>query len=177
MGTSRRRRSFIAAGVVSIDIKTCVTCGDELHPERAEKYDYCTEPVCQRRNARGLSVVAVGVNKAADQFAILDERTAREAASGRYKKEPDAGGSSRRGPRNGRGARRTTVPEVVPRSSARSSGRSWSEAQENLARTYRAMGLTPDAIARKLGVSRRLVTRILLSAGSDREPAPRPQGT
>ena len=154
--------------MVSIDIKTCVTCGDELHPERAEKYDYCTKPECQRRNARGLSVVAVGVNKAADQFAILDERTAREAAGGRYKKEPDAGGSSRRVARHAPSPERKPVPEVVPRSSARRSTRSWSEAQERLARTYRAMGLTPDAIARKLGISRGLVTRILLSAGSDR---------
>jgi hypothetical protein len=21
---------------------TCITCGDELHPERAKKYNYCT---------------------------------------------------------------------------------------------------------------------------------------
>ena len=28
---------------------TCVTCGVELHPERAEKYDYCTGPDCRAR--------------------------------------------------------------------------------------------------------------------------------
>ena len=37
----------------------CVTCGKELHPERAEKYDYCNDPDCRERNARGLAIVAV----------------------------------------------------------------------------------------------------------------------
>jgi hypothetical protein len=66
----------------------CVTCGDELHPERAEKYHYCTKPECQARNANGLDIVAVGVNKAADQYVVLNERTKREMANGRYKKVP-----------------------------------------------------------------------------------------
>jgi hypothetical protein len=145
-------------------ITTCVTCGEELHPERAEKYDYCTKPECLKANARGLRVVAVGVNKAADQFVVLDEKTAREAASGRYKKEPDTGGSVANRSR-GRGVvGRGSVPEVVPRSRGRSPRRSWSPAQENLALTYREMGLAPDAIAAKLGISRRLVTQILLGA-------------
>src|SRR6266508_5859289 len=73
----------------------CVTCGEELHPERAEKYDYCTRPDCRERNARGLQIVAVGVNKAADQYVVLNERTKQEMASGRYKKEPEVPGSSR----------------------------------------------------------------------------------
>ena len=155
-------------GVRTTLIKNCVTCGDELHPERAEKYDYCTKPDCRRKNARGLRVVAVGVNKAADQFVILDERTANEAASGRYKKEPDAIGSAVRRSRDRRAKRQTQVPEVVPRSSARSAGRRWSAAQENLAWTYREMGLTPEAIARKLGISPSLVTQIILGAGRRR---------
>src|SRR2546428_4512291 len=67
----------------------CVTCGKELHPERAEKYDYCTDPECRQRDARGLEMVAVGVNKAADQYMVLDEQTKREMASGRFKKQPD----------------------------------------------------------------------------------------
>jgi DNA-directed RNA polymerase subunit N (RpoN/RPB10) len=45
----------------------CVTCGEELLPERAEKYDFCTRADCRDRNAKGLEIVAVGVNKAADQ--------------------------------------------------------------------------------------------------------------
>jgi hypothetical protein len=99
--------------------KNCVTCGDALHPERAEKYDYCMKSECRRRNARGLQVVAVGVNKAADQFVLLDERTADEAASGRYKKEADATGRGEQRPRRRQADRRTPVPQVVPRSSER----------------------------------------------------------
>jgi hypothetical protein len=25
----------------------CVSCGEELDPERAQKYDYCTRPECR----------------------------------------------------------------------------------------------------------------------------------
>jgi hypothetical protein len=53
----------------------CVTCGCELHPERALKYNYCMARECQDKNAKGLTMVAVGVNKAAEQYLILDERT------------------------------------------------------------------------------------------------------
>ncbi len=28
----------------------CVTCGRELHPERARKYDYCMARECQEKN-------------------------------------------------------------------------------------------------------------------------------
>jgi hypothetical protein len=122
------------------------------------------EAECRRRNARGLHIAAVGVNKAADQFVLLNQHTASEAASGRYKKQPDAVGSPGSHPRTRDAAGRKPAPEVVPRSSARSSSRPWSAAQENLALTYRDMGLAPDAIAQKLGISPRLVTQILLSA-------------
>jgi hypothetical protein len=145
---------------------TCVTCGDELHPERAEKYDYCTKRECREANAKELPIVAVGVNKAADQFVVLNERTRKEAESGRYKKVPDAGGSSERRSRSQPVHTRGEVPVLVPRSEARASRPRWSEAQENLALTYRAMGMKPEEIARKLGVSARLVTQILLEATS-----------
>jgi hypothetical protein len=147
----------------TIETKTCVTCGDELHPERAEKYDYCTKPECRRRNARGLRIAAVGVNKAADQFVVLDDQTEREAATGRYKKQPGTVGPAEVQPRTRDGIGRQAAPQVVPRSS-RASRRPWTKAQENLALTYREMGLTPDAIAQKLGIGRRLVTQILLAA-------------
>ena len=62
----------------------CVTCGRELHPERAKKYNYCMSPECQEKNAKGLTMVAVGVNKAAEQYMILDEHTKEELASGKY---------------------------------------------------------------------------------------------
>jgi len=142
----------------------CVTCGDELHPERAQKYDYCTKPECQRRNAKGLRMVAVGVNKAGDQYVALSERTEQEMAGGRYKKQPDVPASARR-PLGRR-------PEVTPKAMTRATGsrasgrprrREWSETQERLATIYREMGLRPDQIAAKLGVSERLVTKILLA--------------
>ena len=65
-------------------MRTCVTCGAELHPERAKKYDYCMSPECQKKNLKGLTMVAVGVNKAAEQYLLLDEDTEAELASGKY---------------------------------------------------------------------------------------------
>lgn len=144
---------------------TCTFCGDELHPERAEKYDYCTKPSCRGRGAKALTIASVGVNKAADQFVVLDDRTEREMAKGRFKKEPEASGSPRR-PRTPTTHAKQPVPELVPRSSARPSGPRWSQAQERLALTYRAMGLTPEQIASKIGVTPYLVTQILLAASA-----------
>jgi hypothetical protein len=144
----------------------CIICGDEIHPERAEKYDYCTKRSCRDRAAKALRIASVGVNKAADQFVVLDEHTEREMAKGRFKKEPEASGSARTRSRTPTTHTPQSVPELVPRSSARPSRPRWSEAQERLALTYRAMGMNPEQIAKKLGVSPYLVTRILLTASS-----------
>jgi hypothetical protein len=57
-------------------LQKCITCGAALHPERAAKYAYCMSPECQEKNARGLTMVAVGVNKAAEQ-AFRDNRRKR----------------------------------------------------------------------------------------------------
>jgi hypothetical protein len=65
-------------------VAQCVTCGSELHPERAEKYDYCMAPECQEKNLKGLTMVAVGVNKSAEQYMLLDEETKDELARGKY---------------------------------------------------------------------------------------------
>jgi hypothetical protein len=62
----------------------CITCGTELHPERAQKYDYCMAPECQEKNAKGLTMVAIGMNKAADELVILDEPTREALANGKY---------------------------------------------------------------------------------------------
>jgi hypothetical protein len=62
----------------------CITCGTELHPERAAKYNYCMAPECQQKNAKGLTIAVVGMNKAAEEFVILDEATKADLASGRY---------------------------------------------------------------------------------------------
>jgi hypothetical protein len=149
-------------------LATCVTCGDELHPERAERYDYCTRAACRRENAEGLPIVAIGVNKASDQFAILDERTREEASSGRYKKHPDASGAAERPARPARAGEPGAVRELVPHSSVRPSRPRWSPAQKRLADIYRAMGLTRDQIANKLGVSPYLVSQILAAGRGPR---------
>jgi hypothetical protein len=153
----------------------CVTCGDELHHERAEKYAYCTKPECRERNAKGLRMVAVGVNKAADQYVLLNERTEREMAAGRYKRKPEAGGSNRGRSRVASRARRPQRSESIPASQSSSAAvrLPWSEAQENLTLIYRSMGMRPDQIAEKLGVSRYLVTQILLAAGPRGRRLPR----
>src|SRR5215472_14344458 len=65
-------------------MEKCVTCGRDLHPERAKKYNYCMSRECQEKNAKGLTMVGVGVNKAAEQYMILDEDTKEELASGKY---------------------------------------------------------------------------------------------
>jgi len=62
----------------------CVTCGSELHPDRAKKYNYCMKPECQEKNLKGLNLVAIGVNKSAEQYLLLDEQTQNELASGKF---------------------------------------------------------------------------------------------
>jgi hypothetical protein len=75
----------------------CVTCGDELHPERAEKYDYCTKPACQEQNLKGVTIVSVAVNKAADHYQVVDDRTKGKLASGSYVQEMATGPGKGRG--------------------------------------------------------------------------------
>ena len=48
-----------------------VTCGSDAS-DRAKKLDYCLAPACQEKNLKGLTMVAIGVNKAADQYLLLD---------------------------------------------------------------------------------------------------------
>jgi DNA-binding CsgD family transcriptional regulator len=141
----------------------CVTCGSELHPERAEKYDYCTKRACRERNARPLTIAAVAVNKAADQNLVLNERAREDLAAGRYQDQRKSSSVTDGAPRKGirapsagtRPARRTPAPQ--PRRP------SWSKAQEDLAVIYNARGMRPDEIAERLGVSRHTVTQMILS--------------
>ncbi len=138
----------------------CVTCGSELHPERAQKYDYCTKRECQRQNAKGLTILAVGVNKAADQYEVLDGRTRAELASPAYSDGRRAVSSNDKRPvhaaQSGRGTSRPRNP-----------GRLWNEPQQKLALIYNARGMRPDEIARKLDVSTQTVIQMIL-AGKDR---------
>jgi hypothetical protein len=148
----------------------CVTCGAELHPERAEKYSYCMKPECQEKNAKGLTMVAIGVNKSAEQYLILDDSTREELASGRYH-DQRRGSFGPQAPRSPAAA--PARPAVAPRPArpARAGApvvrtaprRPWSRKQEKLALLYNEQGLRPDEIAQKLGVSRYLVTQIILA--------------
>jgi hypothetical protein len=151
----------------------CVTCGRELHPERAKKYNYCMSPECQEKNAKGLTMVAVGVNKAAEQYMILDENTKDEIASGKYHDQR-------------RGSFGTTVTSAAPSpapaaapapavpaqerkrptapAAPKVTRHPWSQRQQRLALLYNEQGLRPDEIAEKIGLSRYLVTQIILNS-------------
>jgi hypothetical protein len=153
----------------------CITCGTELHPERAQKYNYCMAPECQEKNAKGLTMVAVGMNKAAEELMILDEGTAEDLASGKYRDQrrgsfgtsaagpaprpaPPAGGPSARPAKAARPAAKRPAPAPAP------APRPWTARQERLALIYNEQGLRPAEIAQKLGVSPYLASQIVLAA-------------
>jgi hypothetical protein len=160
----------------------CVTCGRELHPERAEKYNYCTDRECQKRNAKGLTILAMGVNKAQDQYEVLNERTRDRVSSGRYVEEvttgTGAGPDTREGPpepragrpratskprsRRSRTARRPAAPQ--PRRPR------WTKAQQDLAVIYNARGMRPDEIAKTLGLDTQTVTEMILAGRNRAKP-------
>jgi hypothetical protein len=165
-------------------MEKCVTCGRELHPERAKKYNYCMSRECQEKNAKGLTMVAVGVNKAAEQYMILDERTKEELASGKYHDQrrgsfgtsvpsaAPAGAPSpapATAPAPARAPIRLPGDRVKPRqrpSAPRVVRQPWSQSQQRLALLYNEQGLRPDEIAEKLGLSVYTVTQIILNARS-----------
>jgi hypothetical protein len=142
---------------------------------------------CQEKNARGLTMVAVGMNKAADELMILDEATQEALASGKYRDQrrgsfgtspsappeaPAARGPAARGAGvRGAGVRDAAVRAERPRRAEpprrpgqRPVRRPWSRKQEKLALLYNEQGLRPAEIAEKLGVSSYLVTQIILAA-------------
>ncbi len=153
----------------------CITCGTELHPERAQKYNYCMAPECQEKNAKGLTMVAVGMNKAAEELMILDEGTAEDLASGKYRDQrrgsfgtsaagpaprpaPPASGPSARPAKAARPGPKRPSPAPAP------APRPWTARQERLALIYNEQGLRPAEIAQKLGVSPYMASQIVLAA-------------
>jgi hypothetical protein len=148
----------------------CITCGRELHPERAKKYNYCTSPECQEKNAKGLTMVAVGVNKAAEQYMILDEHTKEELASGKYHDQRrelfGAPGPSPAPARTPAPAPARKAPSRSGPAARKAARQPWSRSQQKLALLYNEQGLRPDEIAQKLGLSTYLVTQIILDARS-----------
>jgi hypothetical protein len=147
----------------------CVTCGSELHPDLAKKYDYCMAPACQEKNLKGLTMVAIGVNKAADQYLLLDEQTRDELASGKFHDQRRGSfGTSlpSSGPRPALGGAQPAHRPPSPRRPASRPvpRRPWSKSQEKLALLYNEQGLPPREIADKLGLSPYIVTQIILTS-------------
>ncbi|HEY7263692.1 MAG TPA: hypothetical protein VH589_19670 [Trebonia sp.] len=130
---------------------------------------------CQEKNLKGLTMVAVGVNKAAEQYMLLDDRTKEDLASGKYhdQRRGSFGTSVGSGPA---GPAPAPAPEPRPAERSRPRRRSgtpaapavtrqpWSRSQQKLALLYNEQGLRPDEIAQKLGLSRYIVTQIILNA-------------
>jgi hypothetical protein len=142
---------------------SCVTCGSELHPERAEKYDYCMKRECRRRNARGVKVLAYAVNKAADQYVVADGRTRAETAA--PADAPERPAFLRPSKRPATAAR--SRPERRP-AGTRNPGPSWTASQQHLASVYNQRGMWPDEIAERLGLPKRTVIQMLLGLSPSR---------
>jgi len=146
-------------------VARCITCGTELHPERAEKYDYCTASDCQAKNARSLTIAAVGVNKAADQFVILDERTEEEMASGRYQDARRASSISHALPRPRRERTNKATADEGGRRRSEQPEESWTRSQQNLALALHVTGRkTLNEIAERLRLRPDTVARMIVAA-------------
>jgi len=130
---------------------------------------------CQEKNARGLTMVAVGVNKAAEQYLLLDEQTKADLASGKYHDQRRGSfGTSLPSPGDHRDSRPASAPQPQPQPRRRrqtenrparrpAQRRPWSLRQQRLALLYNEQGRRPDEIAQKLGLSTYLVTQIILT--------------
>ena len=111
-------------------------------------------------------MVAIGVNKSADQYLILDDRTQGEMASGKFHDQrrgsfgtsaPSPASSGSQPARRRRPAKQSPTPAAPAR-------RQWTPSQEKLAVLYNAQGMRPEEIAAKLGLSVYTVTQIILTS-------------
>jgi hypothetical protein len=131
-------------------------------------------PECQEKNLKGLTLVAVGVNKSAEQYMLLDDETRDELARGKYHDQRRAsfGTSVASSPGSAVPAQpRRPEPRQAPSHPAQSRPtqapaprRPWSKSQEKLALLYNEQGRRPEEIAQKLGLSTYLVSQIILSS-------------
>ena len=142
----------------------CITCGTPLHPERAEKYDYCTKPDCRAKNARSLTIAAVGVNKAADQYIVLDERTQEEMAGGRYLDARRAS-SIAPAPRQPRSSIHPAASPVARRPRPEQPAEPWTESQQHLALALHMTGKkTLEEISERLKLRPDTVAEMIVAA-------------
>jgi len=130
-------------------------------------------PECQEKNAKGLTMVAVGMNKAAEEFMILDEGTREDLASGKYRDQRRGSfGTSAAGPgpapraagAAGRPAAAARPRPEKPSPAPAPAPRPWTPRQERLALIYNEQGLRPAEIAQKLGVTPYMASQIILAA-------------
>ena len=119
-------------------VAQCITCGRELHPDRAKKYNYCMAPECQEKNLKGLTMVAVGVNKSAEQYLILDDQTRDELASGKFRDQR-------------RGSFGTSLPSSSPAAAAGPAGVDAAGPVSRAADTRHGATGKAGAIARRAG--------------------------
>ncbi|MFD1531271.1 hypothetical protein [Pseudonocardia aurantiaca] len=167
-----------------------------LLDERVELgYDYCTEPMCQKKRHRGLKVTTVGVHKSADTLVVGDDREiVRRGESGEFTgRDPRLGLDYRESvPTPHRPVKQPAVkqpgakqpgvkqpgvkqPAVAAVRHAPAGGPGWSRAQEDVVRLYHDMGLRPDEIVERarrnnprLGITRRLVYAVLATPAARR---------
>lgn len=129
---------------------------------------------CQEKNAKPLTMVAVGVNKAAEQYMLLDEQTKDDLASGKYHDQRrgsfgtsvpgEASASARSAPDPVQPPRRAPMAAPAPAPARRVTHQPWTRSQEKLALLYHEQGMTPNQIAEKLRLSTYAVTQILLNS-------------
>ena len=144
-------------------------------------------PECQEKNLKSLTMVAVGVNKSAEQYLILDEQTRDELARGKFADQrrgsfgtsvatspAETGQPETSQPETGQPAatavksrvqpvRREPQSQRLPAAQA-PPRRPWTKLQEKLALLYNEQGKRPGEIAAKLGLSTYIVTQIILGS-------------
>jgi len=122
----------------------------------------------------------VGVNKSAEQYEILDERTRQAMSEGRFHDQRRAlfgtgsASASTSTPAGGEGrataeAAGSATAGARPQPSRRPARpaparRPWTQKHQKLALIYHEQGMRPDEIATKIGLSRYTVTQIILAA-------------
>jgi len=122
--------------------------------------------------------VAVGVNKSAEQYLILDEQTKDELASGKFADQrrgsfgtsvpssrPPGAAAVKPAPAEPGRPRPVRHRPAPPRPAVRQAPRpAWTKSQEKLALLYNEQGLRPEEIAQKLRLSTYTVTQIVLGS-------------